>query len=215
MQAIRSLSPAQVRQFLRGTNLADVSVPTADGAAAVFAHAPTAKGTPESDYWSQWGGIAAESGDPNTFPLGVMFSFGTQYDENIVFNGGPNAGSSGIVVPGSATAAPIANPNNAPPYVSSAIFTPFPFSCGTGSAQPSPVVCPTNPKRAALLIQNLSGVTNLFVNWGAPANTNLGFLIVPGGAALFDQFTPINDVYVFFNNAVAQNGVIFEGTRQF
>lgn len=215
MQAIRTLSPSQVRDFLRGTNLGAVSVPTVGGAAAVFAHAPTAKASPEAAYWSRWGGIDAEKGDPNTFPAGAMYDFAMPYGEDIVFNGGPNAGSTGIVVPAGASPSTITNPNNAPAYVSSAIFTPFPFSCGTLSAQPSPVVCNQNPQRAALLIQNLSGVTNLMVNWGAPASANLGFLIVPGGAALFDQFTPINAVYVFFANAAAQNGVIFEGTRAF
>jgi len=99
--------------------------------------------------------------------------------------------------------------------VSSAIFTPFPFTVGTTSKQISPVIIPKNAQRAAMLVQNLSAATNLYINWGAPANLNLGFIIVPGGAALFDQFTPINDVYAFFNNAVPQSGVIFEGTRDF
>lgn len=205
---MQSMSPVQVRNFLRGVKLRAVPAPSnvprvgnppADGSA--------------SGYWSKWGSV--QKGDPNTFPGGEWLPIGLGYDDTTVFNG-TNGAATPADAPSFGPTAAVGNmPEGATPYVSSAVFTPFPFTIGTASNPVSPIIIPKNPSRAALLVQNLSGVTNLLINFGAPANLNLGFIIVPGGAALFDQFTPTNDIYAFFNNAAPQSGVIFEGTRDF
>jgi hypothetical protein len=202
---MRNLSPAEVRDFLRGARFSGLPPPK---------DTPPAVSRPLSaaSYWGRWG--SEPPGDPGTFPRREILPGGAEYNESTVFNG-KNGAATPADAPSFSPTVAAGIPEGAVAYVSSAIFTPFPFTVGTASRQISPVIVPKNPSRAALLMQNLSAATNLFINFGAPANVNLGFIIVPGGAALFDQFTPINDIYVFFNNAVAQSGVLFEGTRDF
>lgn len=206
---VRQLSASDVRAFLRGVRLRGVPTPPDFSSTVSRPAAPPSA----ASQWGAWG--SEQPGDVATFPRGTLLPGGIPYDESTVFNGRNGAKTPADKPRFSAQPATVNLPLGAVPYVSSAIFTPFPFTVGTGSNPLSPIIVTHNTKRAALLVQNLSGVTNLFINFGAPANLNLGFIIVPGGAALFDQFTPINDIHVFFGNAVPQNGVIFEGTRDF
>jgi hypothetical protein len=166
-------------------------------------------------FWDRFGS-ANQYGeqDPDSFPEADWpWQNGSPYNETTTFNA---TGRGGQPTPGAEDYSTQAGALvSAPTFVNPVVFTAFPFSAGTGQAKPSPLVVPANQQRCAVVIQNLSVLSNLYVNFGAPANANLGILLVPDGSLLFDVVCPNNDVYIFFPNAVPQPGVAYQGTRNF
>lgn len=207
------LSPQDVADYLRSVGITPNNTP------GVQRGYPAANTDGAGDgYWQRWGSVGADSNqyseqDPWSFPEAQKPWLNSQpYDEATVFNASGNS-SGGAISDPSNYATPSGAAVAAPTWTNPVIFTPFPFSFGTASVQPSPVILSRNYQRCAMLIQNLSVLSNLYVSFGAPAAANLGIQLVPGGGVLLDVVCPNNDVYGFFPNAVAQPGVAFEGSR--
>lgn len=91
--------------------------------------------------------------------------------------------------------------------LNNALITPFDV------ANVSVQVISGNARRNGLIIQNQSAAgSDLYVNFGNPASIASGLRLASGVTVLLDFWVPRNDIYVFYNNAVQQHGVIVEGT---
>lgn len=91
--------------------------------------------------------------------------------------------------------------------LNNALITPFDV------ANVSVQVISGNARRNGLMVQNQSAAgSDLYINFGNPASVASGLRLASGVTMLLDFWVPRNDIYVFFNNAAAQHGVIVEGT---
>lgn len=121
-------------------------------------------------------------GDPNTTPQNP------HYSEDTVFN------------------PPALGLENVWQNLNTALLTPFDV------ANASSQVISGNPRRNGLIIQNQSALgADLYVNFGAAASVANGLLLASGVTLLLDFWCPRDDIHVFFDNAVAQHGVVVEG----
>lgn len=149
--------------------------------------------------------------DPNTFPDGFD---GLPYSETVILNKRGNGESTPVpppamVIPAIVSALPRAQvealKDTGTPAQS--VYNPYPFTIGRASYQ----VLQQNNKRIALIVFNLSAGTNLYANFGLNAAPGNGLLMVPQTGILWDAACPVNSIYVFMDNAVAQNGIVLEG----
>ena len=203
------LSPAEVAAYLLRVGIKPANLPSEQ-----VGTNEAGTDTGGDGFWQRFGSDNNYGEqDPETFPAANSPWLNNRpYSETPVFNATGRGGTTSV--PGAtdystAAGAMVA----APTWTNPVVFTAFPFSAGTAQSKPSPLIVPANAQRCAILIQNLSGVSNLYVNFGGPANANLGVLLVPDGSMLLDVVCPNNDVYIFFPNAAPQPGVAYQGTR--
>ena len=74
------------------------------------------------------------------------------------------------------------------------------------------LILPANFRRTYLIVQNLSAAAvNLYLGFNSAVNASNGIRIAAGGNYLGDYNCPTDDIWVFFDNAAIQNGVVAEG----
>lgn len=137
-----------------------------------------------------------------------------EYNEGDVFRSEtPGAlqvvNAQGEIVPASANVDPFRNPVSFTTYTFTLNNT-SPNGTGNGSVP----ILSQNLRRQVLIIQNLSGSADLFVNFGTDAGLDIGLLLNPGNGIILDNGSagcPNNSVYVFFNSVALVSGVIIEG----
>lgn len=126
------------------------------------------------------------------------------YDEAQIFRALENPGQLQVNSEGQ----PIPDPNLNP-----ISFTLYPFSIsntsgnGVGSVQ----LLSQNYRRQFLLVQNLSAASDLYINFGSDAGLNTGVKLTFGTGIVFDQKVPNNSIFLFFNAATFEPGIVVEG----
>lgn len=105
------------------------------------------------------------------------------------------------------------------PYFNPVAFTPYPFTTNNtspnGNGNGSLLILSQNRRRQVLLIQNLSGGSDLYANFGSDAGLGIGLLLVAGQGIVFDSGAlgcPNNSVYIYFDSATLVSGIIMEGS---
>lgn len=135
------------------------------------------------------------------------------YSEDEVFSATSAPGQLRTDSTGNAITDPYNNPLSVTPYAFT-LNNVSPNGVGNGSV----IILSQNIRRQFLIIQNLSTGADLFVNFGTDAGPNRGLKLGAGEGVFFDQGDkgcPNNSVYVFFNTATLEPGIIMEGAPTF
>lgn len=97
-------------------------------------------------------------------------------------------------------------------------FTPYVFTTNNvspdGTGNGSVQIVSVNFRRQALLIQNLSAGADLYINFGQGAGQLNGLLLGAGEGIIFDDGKigcPNNSIFVFYDTATLESGIIIEG----
>lgn len=99
------------------------------------------------------------------------------------------------------------------PYANPISFTTYAFALSTASGNAGSVqLLSYNGRRQLLLVQNLSSGSDLYVNFGTAAGVDTALKLTNGAGVFFDTVCPNNAIFVFFNSATPQAGVIIEGS---
>lgn len=127
-----------------------------------------------------------------------------EYDETDAFRANANPGQlqtdvNGALIPD--------------PYYNGVGFNTYTFATSNVSGNAGSVqLLALNQRRQLLLIQNLSTASDLYVSFGLDASLLGGLLLAHGEGVIFDTVCPNNSVFVFFNSATNQPGIIIEGS---
>lgn len=138
-------------------------------------------------------------------PVAGLGDYGesTPYDESEVFRAA-TPGQLQVNAEGEPIPDPFANPVS---------FTTYAFALSSTSGNAGSVqLLSYNGRRQLLLIQNLSSGSDLFVNFGTAAGVDTALKLTNGAGVFFDEVCPNNAIFVFFNAATPQPGVIIEGS---